>query len=285
MGFRRQFFCWFYCLALAIISASCNYRKVAYNHADWILMHKLDGYFDLTSQQEDALELRVDKQLDHIDKRFLPEFAALMGEFQSLINKDGFTESDLDFFKQNYIKLRIEFFDVTAEDIASTILGLSADQMQHFSAELDESNEDYEELLELSDDKMRAKYVEQKVKRLEEWFDDMNDQQLVALEKVYDITREQLDAKLNVRKGFHKAMLGLHGMPKDAAVARIKKWAKNPESVLPPEAAKTYLESWDVNNKELLATDAVMTGEQRRFFDKKLSGFIAELKQMKRKSK
>ena len=62
-------------LLLCPLLISCSAFHLTYSTADWILLWKLDGYFDLSASQEEYLDHQIEKFHVWHRRQGLPQYA------------------------------------------------------------------------------------------------------------------------------------------------------------------------------------------------------------------
>src|SRR3982751_4576670 len=91
--FRRRLLVLGLLVALTAVAGCAT--TLVYNHADWLLLRQLDGYFDLSRSQKAFVSARLNTILERHRREALPHYEAMIQQVQRRI-QDGLTETDLD---------------------------------------------------------------------------------------------------------------------------------------------------------------------------------------------
>ncbi|MDA2912048.1 DUF6279 family lipoprotein, partial [Nitrospiraceae bacterium AH_259_D15_M11_P09] len=97
---QQRLLLWLACSLLT----GCSTLSLAYNFADWILLWKIDGYFDISAEQERFLEERLTELHTWHRIETLPLYAAFLRRVQEQW-RDGLTRDEIDGIVATYHKL------------------------------------------------------------------------------------------------------------------------------------------------------------------------------------
>lgn len=268
-------------LTLLLGLHGCSYKKIAYKYADWIIMRKVDAYFDLDAAQKELLAPRLDAQLQDFKTSLLPQLATTLTTVHEK-SSDGLTNADLEWMMTRYQELRVAFFTAVSMDITALLATISPEQRAHFEKAIAESNEDYEDLLGQSDDELKATVFAKRLDQLEDFFGDFSREQEARLREIVGEDRQRVANRFAVRQAFQQAVIALVRGPADAAARRtqISKWARHPEQMLAPPMAEKYADNWRRYRQAMLQIDQLLTTKQRQHFLEKVASTVADLKEI-----
>ncbi len=126
------------CLLLAgaaLLIAACSSLKLGYNHADTLLLHSLDRYFDLDEQQQALAGERLRRLLDWHRRTQLAGYAQLLADAQHTL--DGRVDADAVAMLQQQMNARLAAFGAhAAPDVAALALTLTPAQIDRFAEKL-----------------------------------------------------------------------------------------------------------------------------------------------------
>lgn len=96
-------------LALCLLLNGCAVAFV-YRHADWLMLHKLDQYFDLSVEQRKDLTDRIQAILTKHRREALPQYEAFLVQIHHRLER-GLTGEDVEWFYASFDRLRDDLFD------------------------------------------------------------------------------------------------------------------------------------------------------------------------------
>jgi len=99
----------------------------AYRHADWLMVHKLDQYFDLTSMQRADLTERIKGILARHRQEALPQYEAFLIEIRGRLER-GLAGDDVDWFYASFDRLRDDLFERLVVDGGVFLASVEQDQ-------------------------------------------------------------------------------------------------------------------------------------------------------------
>ena len=105
---RRSSWGWLL-LALCLLLNGCAVAFV-YRHADWLMLHKLDQYFDLNAEQRKDLTDRIQAILAKHRREALPQYEAFLMQIHQRLER-GLTGEDVEWFYGSFDRLRDDLFD------------------------------------------------------------------------------------------------------------------------------------------------------------------------------
>src|SRR3982751_243644 len=105
--FRRRLLVLGLLVALTAVAGCAS--TLVYNHADWLLLRQLDGYFDLSRPQKAFVSARLDAILDRHRREALPHYEAVIEQVHRRV-QSGLTDADLDWAFTQYDQLRVDLF-------------------------------------------------------------------------------------------------------------------------------------------------------------------------------
>lgn len=163
-------------LAACLLLTSCSSIQFAYNRLDWYLLNRADHYLDLNSQQQDFLEIEVEKLHQWHRHTQLPAYANLLDESAQRSLKP-LTDADFIWAENQMISVYVELMERAIPPIASLLGSLDNEQIRYFEKELAEELEDRYEYLEYSTQKKLEFRIEKTIDQFESGYDELNELQ------------------------------------------------------------------------------------------------------------
>lgn len=130
-------------LCLCLFLAGCSATRLVYNRLDWLVVWYVSDFFTLDDGQEERLELLVRKNVDWHRHDQLPKYARLVREIDRDATTGAVTLATIDGHYARMIELWDEFIVQTTPDVSEFFLLLSAEQIDEFIANLEESNQEF----------------------------------------------------------------------------------------------------------------------------------------------
>ncbi len=167
---------------LCLFLTGCSALRSTYDYADRLILWQLDDYFDLESEQKDALLIAIRRNLEQHRLQELPKYPKLIRSIQEVGN-DGLTAEEIQQTFQEFGQLYENIVRQLLPDAALLLSGLSQEQILHFQEVLKEENDEIAEPLEDSLEEQEKDYEERVLENSEEWLGDLSDEQEELLKK------------------------------------------------------------------------------------------------------
>lgn len=265
-------------LLLCPLLVSCNTLHISYSTADWIFLWKLDRYFDLSSSQENYLDLQV--KAFHVWHRHdqLPQYAEFLGQI------DQFSKNELSQEELEYIFASVEHFRVDLAKRASPpgaefLSTVTPAQIRHFEEALEK---DYRRLVSEIGEESEVRFEKRIVKTSEtltSWVGELSaDQETYIRGRMKDIP-DAADVWLAYRRNRHEHLLELLRSSHDPFMLEqgLYQWLADSKT----GATEEYLvvsREWRAEvEKAVLDIDRILTRDQRAYFSRKLQELIQDI--------
>jgi hypothetical protein len=271
-----------FALALfAVLIAACSTFKVGYNNADLFLVHALDRYVSLTSEQEKLVRQRMASVMEWHRATQLRDYSAFIHRARAELDGNVSPAEVIEFSEGVSARL-LALGERIAPDFAALALTLSRGQIDQLERKLSDDDakarrETAEEMKKAVDARAR-KYAE----RAEFWLGKLNPQQL-------EIVRASLAGRpadsmywIDARERRNKALVALlrriqaERPPTEAAAGWIRAYFA--ELAQPSDAKlRARAEAFRRDNARLIAQLVnSATPEQQAHLDQRLDTFAAE---------
>ncbi len=166
----------FFVVAASLLLASGCGINWWYDQVDYLLRYRIDQYFDITSQQKDFITGQLEKHLVWHRYEGVPVHVTFLTETQNRL-ADGVTRADIFWFFSQYREQLWLIVDRLSADSVLFLTQLQSDQIDYFSVQLQEQNEEHEERLAMSREERLEARAEKTLEFLEEWLGDISDSQ------------------------------------------------------------------------------------------------------------
>lgn len=265
-------------LLLCPLLVSCNTLKITYSTADWILLWKLDRYFDLSSSQENYLDLQV--KAFHVWHRHhqLPQYAEFLGQI------DQFSKNELSQEELEYIFASVEHFRVHLAKRASPpgaefLATVTPSQIRHFEEVLDQ---DYRRLVSEIGDEPKVRLEKRIVttsETLTSWVGELSaDQEAYIRGRMKDIP-DAADVWLAYRRSRQEQLVELLRSSHDPFMLEqgLYQWLADSKTGATDEYLVVSREWRAEVEKAVLDIDRILTRGQRAHFSRKLQELIQDI--------
>lgn len=273
-------------MLLGVLLVSCAVAGCAttlvYNHADWLLLRQLDGYFDLSRSQKAFVSARLDTILDRHRQEALPRYEAVIRQVQMRI-QSGLTEADLDWAFTQYDQLRADLFGRFAHDGADFVRLVEDRQVVRLRKALHYRLVDHEQLLHQD---TRARLVtrsERILTLVKEWLGPVTRQQEQVITRLAMEFPDTLPAwyahQLRRNDQLIRVVESRH---RDDAPAQLHEWLVNQERADDPAFLETSRQLKQHIAQLILTLERIATSEQRRHVLAKLDDLAQTVHALRR---
>jgi len=157
--------------------------KLGYNNADWLLTWQIDDYFDLTSEQEDFVEERLEQHLLWHRNNELPHYANTIDEIinraQRGINTEDY-EWAINQFREAYNRIIIQILP----DAVTLLRNLDSAQIKFYEEKIAERYHKRDDDPPRTEDEQKQGRSDRTIEQMEEWFGDLSDQQIQIIKEL-----------------------------------------------------------------------------------------------------
>ena len=269
----------------ALLFTACSTIKLGYNHADTVLLHAVDRYVSLTSDQEHMVRQRVGSLMSWHRATQLPDYAAFLQKARGRLD-GSVTPGEVLEFNEGLNARLIALGERAAPDIAALAVTLTPEQIAQIERKLGDENkkarkESAQEIKQAVDERAK-KYAE----RTEVWFGKLTDQQMKIVKA--SLASRPVDSLywLEARERRSRDILALlrkvqaERPPEDVAAGWIRSYFR--ELAKPANAEqRARADRFRHDNAQLVAQLVnSATPEQRAVLDRRLSGFASEFVQL-----
>jgi len=271
---QQRLLLWLACSLLA----GCSTFSLAYNFADWILLWKIDGYFDISAEQEQFLEGRLTELHTWHRIETLPLYAAFLRRVQEQW-RDGLTHDEIDGIVATYHELRADLIQRIVPHGALFLTTVDTEQIRHLEQALLKENLRLVNRVGGDPEERRARRIESTLDWLEDWLGSLTPEQEHRIIEWLGHVPDTTDQWLAYRRHRQEELVRLLQSQQHPTVveSQLRDWLATPEKGAPPD----YAQSLDQMRKSLKALawniDRTLTPQQRTHAVQKLDQLIQEL--------
>lgn len=266
-------------LLLCFLLVSCSTLHITYSTADWIVLWKLDGYFNLSYSQEKYLKSRI--QALHVWHRHqqLSLYAQFLNQVDQ-IAKDELSPSELENIFVSVERFRVLLAQRVAPPGAEFLATVTPFQILHLERELDQ---DYRRLVSevgSEPEERLAKRLAATLDTLTSWVGELSVSQEAYIRERIAAIPDTTDVWFAYRKNRQNQLLELLLSSQDPVTLErgLYRWLADWKTGTTAESLLALGEWREGIKKAVLDIDRILTTDQRVHFSRKLEELIYEIK-------
>ena len=275
---------WRSCLSILVLCpllVSCSTLYITYSTADWIVLWKLDGYFDLSHAQEKYLKSRI--QALHVWHRHqqLSQYAQFLNHVDQCA-KDGLTLAELESIFASVDNFRFLLAQRVAPSGAIFLATVTPSQILQLETVLSQDHRRLVSEVESDPEERLAKRFTATVDTVSSWVGDLSIDQEMDIRKWIEAVPDTTDQWLAHRKDRQAWLLALLRSTHDPMLLEqgLYQWLADWKTGTTPESLMALLEWREGVKKVVLEIDRILTPEQRVHFSRELGELMREIKGM-----
>ncbi len=196
-------------LSTALLTA-CSSIKIAYNYAPNYLSYRLNGYFNLDSQQQQSLDAELVGFTNWHSSTELPRYTKTLQQWSTrLDDKKPFTSDEVIVLYQQVQDAILALSLQAARQLAPIAITLKTAQTDQMRARFESDNKDYADdyLKNPTSSSTRKKHHARMLKRYEDWLGSLTEQQKNSLTQLADRRAATFTLWANERERRQTALL------------------------------------------------------------------------------
>ena len=263
------------CTVVGTLLSSCSALTVTYNHAEGLLLWKIDRYFKLSSEQERLVKAWLADFHSWHRQTELPRYVEFLRQVQDRWS-DGVSPEEIDWTFDTFAKLRSELTGRIAPAGAVFLPLVDATQIRHLDRVLERDHRDWQSQAAIPAEERSVKRAKTVLTWLRDWLGPLTPEQerLVTrlLKDMPDTTEDWLAYRTQRQQQFIQF---LQSKPNPALIEhRLQEWMATPEKT-------SYVLSRQNLRQDVkmmvLAIDRTVTPRQRTRASEKLQKLIRQL--------
>jgi hypothetical protein len=269
-------------LALCLLLNGCAVAFV-YRHADWLMLHKLDQYFDLNVEQRKDLTDRIQAILAKHRREALPQYEAFLMQIQQRVER-GLTGDDIEWFYASFDRLRDDLFDRLIMDGGVFLASVNQAQTVTLERAMRKDNEKAARLASGPAPERLKKRADNTVDVVKDWTGSLTkDQRNQIIAWSYSLPDTQpLFFRYREEQQRELLMLLRHPRTPEAAAQKLRAALVHQDQSAPPWYLHA-VQDWRMGIKDLAPRiDRTLSASQRRYALDKLQRLIIQVRDLSR---
>jgi hypothetical protein len=250
----------------------------AYRHADWLVLWKMDHYFDLTKDQKVFVRGQLKELLARHRHDALPLYERFLSDIKTK-SLDGLTRREIEWIFATYTELRADLFERIVADSALFLTSVNDQQIRNLEKAFREDLEKRERLLKQKPDTRLANRATETLDRLKEWLGPLTAEQKQRISQWSRSLPDMLGIRVEFQKARQQEMLRLMRSTRDPQIIsqRLEDWLVFPEKSNPSHYQHALEEMKSAITDMALAIDGLITPQQRAHALAKLQDLINDI--------
>lgn len=246
--------------------------KFVYRNLDWLAYWYLDDFIELTDEQEEIVDVKLNSWLDWHKQNELPQYIKQINEIVSDVRTQQLSLAKIDEHQEKARGHWVRFRDHIVPDLVELSPILDEEQVTYLFAALEKENEKREkELNKISkkDPKKRAaKQLKNNIKQAKDWLGSLTDEQEKLIENTLPQYQPEAMLWLEYRRAYQSALRTLFSNNDRGEEFKLKLNALllNPEQYRSDELSKRNDHNSEIYKNFLLSLLALSTEKQRERF-------------------
>ena len=271
-------------LVLLLALVGCSSLKLGYRFGDWVVLYRIDSYFDLTSQQKILVEKTIDDFFLWHPREEIPQYITLLHQMRQDAETQVSSER-WNYYFQQYHLVKERTLRYGIPKISYILTQLQPKQIKNLKLELAEENQDLAEKNNLSLKERKKIRTDNHLERFEEWIGSLTDQQkeqIIEFSQALPVTGDlRLEYRLQSQAAFYRLMEKYPQDQQQIESFLIKNWLIREESW-----ALGYREAWkEVGTRFklfLIDFSQGLTEKQKQTLLAKLDSIIKDLQDLQK---
>ena len=268
-------------LAFCVILNGCAVAFI-YRHADWLMLHKLDQYFDLNTEQRKDVSGRIQAILAKHRREALPQYEAFLVQVHQRLER-GLTAEDVEWFYTTFDRLRDDLFDRVVIDGGAFLASVNHTQTVTLERAMQKDTEKAARLASSPAPERLKRRAENTVEIVKDWAGSLSrDQrnQIVAWSYGLPDTQPLFFRYREQRQGELLTLLR-HPRTPESATQKLRAALVHQDQTAPPWYLHAVQEWRDAIKDLAPRIDHTLSASQRRYALDKLQRLIAQVRDLR----
>lgn len=254
-----------------------------YRSADILLLRRINGYLDLSGEQETLAKKKLQRLHAWHRKSELPAYAQLLRQAAEK-SRDGLDESEVVWLFKRMKDFERRIYKTTRQDTIDILLLLHEKQIAHLAEQFKESNEELEKQIALPAPKRLARRVEKAIEQVEDWTGSLSSEQKQKIRATVQGMPDTSAVRLRYRKERQAEFILL--LRRNPTPAQLNAWFSSrfgyEPSALPAYYRGPVARATVAYRKFVLEVDGLLTEDQRKTARERLLNLAADLESWSR---
>jgi hypothetical protein len=263
---------------VVLIAAACA-LNTTYRYADWLVLWKINQYFDLNREQKNALAGQLKMHLAHHRKEALPVYVSFLSELRDRV-RERVTRRDLEWMFATYDRLRADLFEGFVTDGTAFLVSVDEEQIRNLEQRFKKDNDKAEKLLQESVKERLAERADSTLELLHDWLGPLSKEQERRITELSLALPDTQPLRLKFHRERQQILMQLLRPPRDrdAIAQALRDWVVFPERRESPAFRQALQQMRLAIIDMALAIDPMLTRKQREHALRKLQELIDDIK-------
>ena len=172
----------FVVIVCTLLLSGCSSTELVYRNADWLAYRWVDRLLDADQAQSEQWPLMFERLLEEHRRELLPHVVALLNQASQQADR-GLSADRLGCLWQGADRLMETHGRLIVPTATRVLSGISAEQIEHLHAQLQERNADYrDQYLQPDPAEREAARIERFTERVERWTGELTNEQARLVE-------------------------------------------------------------------------------------------------------
>ena len=274
-------------MLIGLLALSGCSSKFAYNNIDWLVYWYVDDYVELTNEQEDAFDAKVDRWLKWHRGEELQQYALHLQQIKKMATTTEITAEEIaeEFAlgRTHWERLRSEL----SPGLAQMAISLSDEQVVYFFAQLEKENKEEEEerreeLEEKSEQEILDDRVERVTEQVEEFIGKTNSSQRRLIRDFAPQFQSTYEYWLSYRRDVQQKARELFATRENnpTFVEELTTLMSNPDVYRSEEHIRLGEENALLYATMLSELQGTLTDKQKRRLNREVDGIIEDIEDL-----
>lgn len=266
------------CAALILVLTGCVTLSFTYNHAERLLLWRIDRYFQLSSDQDGYLKARLAELHVWHRQTELPRYSEFLRQVHDRW-QDGLSPEDIDWAFDTFAKLRTSLANRIASPGGAFLVTIDAKQLKRLERVVQREHRQWQARVGATPEERSAKRAKDGVSSLRDWLGPLTKEQERLTERLIKDMADTADDWFAYRMQRQNEFVQLlQSRPKPTLIEhRIHEWFES-SGKQSAQASPDSAQRWrDGVKATALAIDRTITSRQRTHASEKLLKLIREI--------
>ena len=164
-------------VTFCLLLAGCSNTQLFYNHADWLLGYRANGYFDLTRAQKPAAKMAIANWLSWHRRSQLSCYAGVIDELENRAT-DQLTVADMEWLRDEFQRQYQVLVNNAMPAATQLLVTLNSEQIAHLQKRLVKERKKVAKQLKLTPQERLHQRAKKTVDGLPNWFGKLSPEQV-----------------------------------------------------------------------------------------------------------
>ena len=265
-------------LLLSPLLVSCSALNLTYSTADWILLWKLDSYFDLSSSQKKPLSRQINALHAWHRQHEIPRYIQFLDQIDQFW-RDGLNQAELEILFASVERFRLDLAQHTSSPGAVFLSTVTPAQIRHLQDVLDQEQQRLVSDIGQESGVRVKRRIASTLQTLTSWLGEFSVDQEAQIRQWIEEIPDTTDVWLAHRKNRQDQLLKLIRSFPDLQTLEqdLYHWLADPQAGATAEYLAASSEWREHVKRVALDIDGILTRGQRTHFSKELQRIIQDM--------